>query len=132
MDTGAPVNLTLGKIYDVLEEDFNFIYVTDDRGIRFGFLPCQFTKPAYVDHSHVHADLIHAWADGAIIQRRTVGGRFVDTHNNNPAWHIDTEYRVKSDNVIELERQIIAAETGITVAQKLLAELLKQLEQANA
>lgn len=59
---------------------------------------------------HKHAELIHAWADGAEIQvfyndTKTWGG--VD----NPNWHESLEYRIKPEgkkavmNIIELAEQ---------------------------
>lgn len=42
-----------------------------------------------------HAELIKKWADGAIIQVKTLGGTWVDACNNNPFWEPNHEYRVK-------------------------------------
>jgi hypothetical protein len=45
---------------------------------------------------HKHADLIHAWADGAQIQFRLWGGmEWIDTEI--PAWEIKYEYRIKPE-----------------------------------
>jgi hypothetical protein len=41
---------------------------------------------------HKHADLIHAWANGAEIQFKGAEGWF---YARNPTWHDDTEYRIK-------------------------------------
>jgi hypothetical protein len=41
---------------------------------------------------HKHAELIHAWAEGAQIQRFNIDG-WVDA--TNPYWDKDTEYRIK-------------------------------------
>lgn len=49
---------------------------------------------------HKHAELIHAWADGAVIERL-----WSDPHYNDQAWLIDKEpdwseyceYRIKTD-----------------------------------
>lgn len=43
---------------------------------------------------HKHADLIKAWADGAIIQHKN-SGVWYDSVNNNPNWAWDYEYRIK-------------------------------------
>jgi hypothetical protein len=43
---------------------------------------------------HKHADLIHAWADGAQIQSRNdISGSWED--NRLPMWAQDTMYRIK-------------------------------------
>jgi hypothetical protein len=43
---------------------------------------------------HKHADLIHAWADGAQIQSRNdIGEHWQD--NRLPVWANDTMYRIK-------------------------------------
>lgn len=43
-------------------------------------------------NKHKHADLIHAWADGAEIQFKGAEGWF---YAQNPTWDGDTEYRIK-------------------------------------
>lgn len=43
--------------------------------------------------SHVHAELIHAWADGAEIQCKTELGFWIDVPH--PNWRKDLEYRIK-------------------------------------
>lgn len=42
---------------------------------------------------HVHAALIKAWADGAIIQH--LDDRWVDCFNNQPSWSSYIAFRVK-------------------------------------
>jgi hypothetical protein len=46
---------------------------------------------------HKHAELIKAWADGAIIQyfRKPYG--WEDCVNNDPCWHLEAEYRIKPE-----------------------------------
>jgi hypothetical protein len=45
---------------------------------------------------HKHADLIHAWADGAQIQSRNdISGCWED--NRLPMWAQDTMYRIKPE-----------------------------------
>jgi hypothetical protein len=44
---------------------------------------------------HKHADLIHAWADGAEIEFRLASGDWRNT--NEPAWKWDTVYRIKPE-----------------------------------
>ena len=47
---------------------------------------------------HEHADIIHAWADGAEIQRRENSCvAWTDTHN--PQWIAGVEYRIKPRTV---------------------------------
>ena len=43
---------------------------------------------------HKHADLIHAWADGAKIQSK-INGTWVDF--NEPIWINSAEYRIKPE-----------------------------------
>lgn len=42
---------------------------------------------------HKHADLIHAWADGAEIQKFCGDGWYDDS--DTPEWFEDAEYRIK-------------------------------------
>lgn len=42
---------------------------------------------------HPHAELIHAWAEGADIQIKTLLEGWQDT--KSPIWGTDTEYRIK-------------------------------------
>lgn len=42
-----------------------------------------------------HAELIHAWADGATIQIKKDNGEWEDCLSNRPAWNEKTEYRIK-------------------------------------
>jgi hypothetical protein len=42
---------------------------------------------------HKHADLIKAWADGAIIEVKYKDDEWQFRHN--PTWHFDNEYRIK-------------------------------------
>lgn len=43
-----------------------------------------------------YAALIHAWADGAVIQfLHKEDMRWMDSVDNNPAWSDGTEYRIK-------------------------------------
>lgn len=41
---------------------------------------------------HKHAELIKAWADGAVIQIKNLFGKWVDT---DPLWSEDHIYRIK-------------------------------------
>lgn len=44
---------------------------------------------------HKHADLIHAWADGEVIQFKDIYGIWTDCPNNQPNWGNSSEYRIK-------------------------------------
>jgi hypothetical protein len=46
---------------------------------------------------HIHAEFIHAWADGATIQFQH-SGNWVDCVFNLPAWDGDTMYRIKPES----------------------------------
>jgi hypothetical protein len=43
---------------------------------------------------HKHAELIKAWADGAVIQFKSEG-TWLDTQDNEPFWDMGNEYRIK-------------------------------------
>ncbi len=49
---------------------------------------------------HKHAELIHAWADGAKIQMRNADTIWIDT--DHPMWNIGTEYRIKPTTKLDL------------------------------
>lgn len=54
----------------------------------------QMLKPVEQKKPHVHADLIHAWADGAEVQYWEQG----EWHDcNRPSWFPDIEYRIKPE-----------------------------------
>ena len=42
-----------------------------------------------------HADLIHAWAEGAEIQFQRNDGTWEDVQSNNPVWNVKDTYRIK-------------------------------------
>lgn len=42
-----------------------------------------------------HAELIHKWADGAVIQYLSPDNEWKDALNNNPTWNAGETYRVK-------------------------------------
>ena len=60
---------------------------------------------------HQHADVIHAWADGAEIEFRVNSTRIAYGSSNDwklcrdPDWHENVEYRIKQkpDPVLSLE-----------------------------
>ena len=53
---------------------------------------------------HKHADLIHAWADGAKIQSK-INGTWVDF--NEPIWIISAEYRIKPEPKPDVVKYLI-------------------------
>lgn len=56
--------------------------------------------------THKHAAMIHAWADGAEIERRTFewnGGKWGPRPDCDP-WMEDWEYRIKPQPVVEVQR----------------------------
>ena len=44
---------------------------------------------------HKHADLIIAWANGAVIQYKLGAGVWEDSVNNAPSWALTGVYRIK-------------------------------------
>ena len=59
---------------------------------------------------HKHADLIHAWADGAQIQSRNdISGCWED--NRLPMWAQDTMYRIKPEPVPDEVQEYLALRT---------------------
>ena len=47
---------------------------------------------------HKHADLIHAWADGAKIECKQIDGSWFDGDGEtSPSWNEDYEYRIKPE-----------------------------------
>jgi len=54
---------------------------------------------------HKHADLIHAWADGAQIQGRFNSGD-VWEDIEHPSWHLKWEYRIKPEPMPDYVRYL--------------------------
>ena len=52
-------------------------------------------EPTKTSKRHKHADLIHAWAEGAIIQFKLPEDAWEDCINNSPAWGVGQDYRIK-------------------------------------
>jgi hypothetical protein len=57
---------------------------------------------------HKHAELIHAWADGAKIQK-LVNDEWVD---DDPLWGMYTEYRIKPEEKKPVVRWLWAYQVG--------------------
>ena len=51
-------------------------------------------EPTKTSKQHKHADLIHAWAEGEIIQFTSdpTGRLWIDCTGNNPAWSLEISY----------------------------------------
>ena len=52
-------------------------------------------KPTKTSKQHKNADLIHAWAEGAIIQYKDTSGNWLDCADNEPSWYEELDYRIK-------------------------------------
>ena len=52
-------------------------------------------EPTKTSKQHKHADLIHAWAEGAIIQFKAYDGTWKNCAHNEPRWRSEVPYRVK-------------------------------------
>ena len=52
-------------------------------------------QPSQNTKRHKHADLIHAWAEGAIIQFKASNGAWENCLHNEPLWSSDVCYRIK-------------------------------------
>ena len=53
-------------------------------------------QPTQNTKRHKHADSIHAWAEGAIIQLAfPPSDIWIDCPDNSPAWNVDRNYRIK-------------------------------------
>ena len=63
---------------------------------------------------HKHADLIHAWADGAKIEvKNPSNGSWWDA--TPPAWDLDYEYRIKPEPKPDVVKErCVASWTGIS------------------
>lgn len=63
---------------------------------------------------HKHAELIHAWAEGAEIQfKAEINEEWQDTPR--PQWHYDFQYRIKpapKPDIVKLCRAIVSANDG--------------------
>lgn len=60
---------------------------------------------------HKHADLIHAWADGAIIQIMNADGRWEDI-TCTPQWNPFALYRIKPEEKKPVVRWLWASHDG--------------------
>lgn len=65
---------------------------------------------------HIHADLIIAWANGAIIQRNGEYNGWHDVTGNNPSWSADGEYRIKPKDNVKVYRWAYETVSGLTTS----------------
>ena len=64
-----------------------------------------------------HAALIHAWADGAIIQYQNADGKWSDVVGNDPSWRDDETYRIKpATRTVKFRNYISRSDRTIKVA----------------
>jgi hypothetical protein len=62
---------------------------------------------------HKHADLIHAWADGAEIQRKSLAKNDETWFDEDePRWFEEAEYRIKPEEKKPVVRWLWADEDG--------------------
>lgn len=64
---------------------------------------------------HKHADVIHAWAEGAIIQYKNSYVDWGDCHDNKPTWNRNTEYRIKPTPMPDVVRYYNVDSSGFPI-----------------
>jgi len=66
-----------------------------------------------MSNRHRHADLIHAWAEGAEIEYRTMGGSWVNTKFSDcVTWAEGCEYRIKPEKKPDVLRYFELTTSG--------------------
>lgn len=103
---GAPADVIKGKVYTVrtCSIDGN-ITLVGFGGFTYNHLKFRLIKENKMTECtcekktapHKHADVIKAWADGAIIQHKVREGEWKTVYNNKPTWNDYEEYRVKPE-----------------------------------
>lgn len=130
--------LTQGEVYEVVSTTWPAIgkhyTIVNDEGVRFPYPAGRFTiVVAYPNPPHPHADVIKAWADGAEIEYKYRGNAQWYDSGATPAFSIKTQYRIKpvidTAAIAECERKLNSADTAITAAYSVRAELEQQLKQ---
>ena len=99
-------------------------------------------KPLATKQPHVHAEVIKAWADGAVIQfEAKASGEWCDVVDNKPCWHYYMNYRVKPSithkigNIYEDadgNKQMLVASDNSDVLMVSIGKLLRGCRVANA
>jgi hypothetical protein len=73
-------------------------------------------RPPYPNPPHKWADVIKAWADGAVIEHNMGGGDIWSVLTGLPHWYDKTKYRVAITPTLsaaEIERDEIVAEIEV-------------------
>jgi hypothetical protein len=58
-------------------------------------IDCDGSPESKQKRPHKHAELIKAWADGAVIQGLSLAGEWLNCPPNNPSWSTSCDYRIK-------------------------------------
>lgn len=67
-----------------------------------------------MNQRHKHADLIIAWANGAIIQfKRNITEGWIDCRNNEPSWRDGHEYRIKPPPMVKVYKYAFRDRMGV-------------------
>lgn len=74
---------------------------------------------------HKHAELIKAWADGAVIQYHTDCIEWEDIES--PSWHEETKYRIKPEPKPDEVIFVCAAKNWVTYSESRHADHNLQL-----
>lgn len=77
-----------------------------------------FMGVSMANRRHKHADLIHAWAEGAIIQFEYSPGKWEDCIDNDPAWDEAKNYRIKPAKKVIRFRNWLMKSGDIVTHQK--------------
>ncbi len=114
--------LTVGKEYTAIKESkhnpslgLESVEINFDNGCAGTCFASRFKlKEQPNPKRHKHADLIHAWAEGAEIEFKNVYGDWA-IPNWTPSWSNDTEYRIKlaiPDDIVLTGRVYLGKEDG--------------------
>jgi hypothetical protein len=115
-------NLTKGQIGKITEESYGG-YLIDDES-RYCYIDGSQLKLVTSSNApHVHAELIRAWADGTVIQKKGEGVTWFTT--NNPQWYVDSIYRIKPEVNTEVESHIQDMQNVIDYLTTEIEELRK-------
>lgn len=63
-----------------------------------------------MSNRHKHADLIHAWCEGAEIEHLTNNGGWESI--NSPKWLNSATYRIKPEPKLDIVRQVVVEATS--------------------
>jgi len=124
VDSNFTIKLTLGEEYEVVKVIGDMVRVIADDGLKRLYSADRFkivshgNKPApqVNPKRHIHADLIHAWAEGAEIEFFGFDQKWLNV--KNPSFNAADKYRIKPQ-VIEINGKKYDAEK----VAKFLAEI---------